>query len=252
MRSLRSSVALGAVGVLAGMLFATNAGIFAQATDRQPQDLADLVRDENDRMQEVAEQVGELRTEVEDLISEQEAHGSGPAGDAGVEFAAGRTALEGPGIEVQLWDAPYTEVPEGYSPDDLVVHQQDIEGVLNGLRAGGAEAIAVQGHRVTATTSIRCVGNVLLLEGNTYSPPYVITAIGDPQRLEQSVLDQHSVQVYLQYVDAVRLGFSAELSDDVHIPAVEGNLSLDYAQVPGHEPYVPDEAPSPFSVQEPE
>ena len=252
LRSVRSSAALGAVGVIAGVLFATNAGIFAEATDRQPQDLADLVRDENQRMQQVAEQVSDLRTEVEDLISAREAYNPGAAADPGVEFAAGRTDLEGPGIEVQLWDAPYTEVPEGYSADDLVVHQQDIEGVLNGLRAGGAEAIAVQGHRVTSTTSVRCVGNVLLLDGNTYSPPYVITAIGDPQRLEQSVLDQHSVQVYLQYVDAVRLGFSAELSDDIHIPAVEGNLSLDYAQVPGHDPYRPDEAPAPFSGQEPE
>ncbi len=245
-RSIRSSLALGAVGVLAGLLFATNAGIFAEATDRQPQDLRDLVRDENERMQEVAEEVGDLRTQVEELVSLQEAQGPADPADAAVEQAAGRVALEGPGVQVELWDAPYNEVPEGFSADDLVVHQQDIEAVLNGLRAGGAEAIAVQGHRITSATAVRCVGNVLLLDGNTYSPPYVITAVGDPEALQRAVLAQPAVQVYLQYVDAVRLGWSLEVEENLHIPAVEGNLSLEYARVPGHQPYQPQEAPAPF------
>lgn len=252
LRSVRASLALGAVGVLAGMLFATNAGLFAQAADRQPQDLRDLVRDESVRMQEVAEEVGELRSEVEDLISLQEARNPDASRRPEVEMAAGRIDLQGPGVRVELWDAPYNEVPEGFAADDLVVHQQDIEGVLNGLRAGGAEAIAVQGHRVTATTSIRCVGNVLLLDGNTYSPPYVITAIGDGEQLRNSVLAQQSVQVYLQYVDAIRLGWSLELEETVDIPGFEGNLALEYAQVPGHEPYVPEGATPLFPGTEPE
>lgn len=251
---MRASVALGAVGVLAGILFATNAGLFAQATDRQPQDLRDLVRDESLRMQEVAEEVSALRSEVEELVALQGDQDPDDTRRPEVELAAGRTAVQGSGIQVELWDAPYNEVPEGFAPDDLVVHQQDIEAVLNGLRAGGAEAIAVQGHRVTATTSIRCVGNVMLLDGHTYSPPYVITAIGDPDELRDSVLAQPSVQAYLQYVDAVRLGWSLDEQEDVQIPGFEGNLTLEYAQVPGHEPYVPDDedTTSPFYAPEPQ
>jgi len=255
LRTVRSSLALGGVGVLAGLLFATNAGIFAEATDRQPQDLRDLVRDENERMQEVAEEVGELRAQVEELVTLRETQGRDEApdpADTAVEQAAGRVALEGPGVRVELWDAPFTEVPEGYSADDLVVHQQDIEAVLNGLRSGGAEAIAVQGHRITSTTAVRCVGNVLLLDGNTYSPPYVITAIGDPDVLQQEVLSQQAVQIYLQYVDAIRLGWSMQSEEDIHIPALEGNLSLEYARVPGHQPYQPEEAPAPFPGGDPE
>lgn len=236
------------------MLFATNAGLFAQATDRQPQDLRDLVRDESARMQQVAEEVSELRSEVEELVTAQEARNPEDTRRPEVEVAAGRTAVAGPGVQVELWDAPYNEAPEGFAPDDLVVHQQDIEAVLNGLRAGGAEAIAVQGHRVTATTSIRCVGNVLLLDGHTYSPPYVITAIGDPDELQDAVLTQPSVQVYLQYVDAVRLGWSLQQQEQVEIGGFEGNLTLDYAQVPGHEPYVPadEDTPAPFHAPEPQ
>src|SRR5690625_845663 len=240
LRTVRSSLALGGVGVLAGLLFATNAGIFAEATDRQPQDLRDLVRDENERMQEVGEEVGELRAQVEELVTLRETQGSDEApdpADTAVEQAAGRVALEGPGVRVELWDAPFTEVPEGYSADDLVVHQQDIEAVLNGLRSGGAEAIAVQGHRITSTTAVRCVGNVLLLDGNTYSPPYVITAIGDPETLSESLLDSESVRVYLQYVEAVGLGWSLEESEQLEIDGFEGNLALAYARVPGHAPF---------------
>src|SRR5699024_3476655 len=89
------------------------------------------------------------------------------------EIAAGRVPVEGSGVTVKLWDAPLRDpVPEGVRLDDLIVHQQDLEAVINGLWAGGAEAMAVQGHRVTSRSSIRCVGNVLLIDGSVYSPPY--------------------------------------------------------------------------------
>lgn len=247
LRSVRASLALGAVGVLAGLLFATNAGLFASATERQPQNLRDLVRAENEQLQEVSSDVTELRGEVEALLTEQSEANPETSARPEVTVAAGRTAVEGPGVTVRLWDAPSSvEPPSDFGADDLVVHQQDIEAVINGLRAGGAEAVAVQGHRVTSTTSIRCVGNVLLVDGATYSPPYEVTAIGDPERLSAAVLASSSVQVYLQYVEAVGLGWSLEESEQVQIDGFEGNLTLEYARVPGWEPFedVPDPDPS--------
>jgi len=252
-RWLRASWAPGAVGVLAGLLFATNAGVFAEASDRQPLDLRDLVRDENERMNLSADEVSELRSQIEELIDAQAPTTATAEQSSGVDVVAGRGDWHGPGVRVQLWDAPYDEAPEDFGPDDLVVHQQDIEAVLNGLRAGGAEAIAVQGHRVTSTTAIRCVGNVLLLAGQTYSPPYEITAIGDPERLAQSVMAQRPVQVYLQYVEAIQLGWSFEVEDDLTIRGMDGNPTLEYARVPGHEPFIPPgETPPPFPAPEPE
>src|SRR5690606_41382455 len=70
-------------------------------------------------------------------------------------------------------------ISSGLHPDDLVVHQQDLEAVINALWAGGAEALMVQDQRITSLSSVRCVGNVLLLHGRHYSPPYRISAIGD-------------------------------------------------------------------------
>ena len=58
---------------------------------------------------------------------------------------------------------------------------------MNALWAGGAEAMTVQGVRITNRTVIRCIGNVILVDGTSYSPPYVIQAIGDPDTLRATV-----------------------------------------------------------------
>ena len=79
--------------------------------------------------------------------------------------------------------------PRDASPDDLVVHQQDIEAVLNALWSAGAEAIQMQDQRIIATSAPRCVGNTLLLNGRTYSPPYTITAVGDADAMQAALAD---------------------------------------------------------------
>ena len=93
--------------------------------------------------------------------------------------------MTGPSLTVTLDDAPRTadQLPPGATPDDLVVHQQDVQGVVNALWSGGAEAMQIMDQRVIATSAVRCVGNTLILQGRVYSPPYTITAIGDPTRL---------------------------------------------------------------------
>ena len=70
--------------------------------------------------------------------------------------------------------------PKPYGPDDVVVHQQDVQGVVNALWAGGAEAMQIMDQRVISTSAVRCVGNTLILQGRVYSPPYDIKAIGNP------------------------------------------------------------------------
>src|SRR5690606_25352417 len=88
-------------------------------------------------------------------------------------------------------------------PDSLVVHQQDLEAVINALWAGGAEAMTLQGQRVTVSTAFRCVGNVLSLGGRVYSPPYRVEAIGDPNALTAALDASREIQVYRQWVDQV-------------------------------------------------
>lgn len=226
---------VGVVGLIAGVMFATNASLFATSPDeRRPQNLADLIYVERQRLEETTEEVEDLRSEVAELIKNQQVI-SGPSED--LEVSTGRLALEGPGITVKLWDAPFREnLPEGVGVDDLIVHQQDLEAVINALWAGGAEAMTVQGHRVTSRSSIRCVGNVLLIDSSVYSPPYVISAIGSPRALESSVLSAPQVMTYLDYVEALQLGWSLETEEDLYMAADEGSITMNYAALPGDEP----------------
>lgn len=229
--TFQASLGLGLVGLLAGLMFTTSARMAADSGQRQPENFRDLVRVESERLTENNAEVVALREEVAALLSEQR----DPAEvDENVGIAAGTTAVTGPGLVVRLWDAPApVQLPQWASPDDLVVHQQDLEAVMNGLWAGGAEAMTVQGHRVTTTSSVRCVGNVLLIDGATYSPPYEIAAIGDADELESTLLASQPVQIYLQYVDALNLGWEVRTNDNLDMAADDSNLSLDYASVPG-------------------
>ena len=86
----------------------------------------------------------------------------------------GLEPMRGAGLVVTLNDAQRDaegRFPRDASPDDLVVHQQDIDAVLNALWSAGAEGIQMQDQRIIGTSAPRCIGNTLLLNGRTYSPP---------------------------------------------------------------------------------
>lgn len=238
------SLGVGVVGVLAGLLFATNASLFADPTDRQPMNLEDLVRSESARLEQTNDEVGALQSQVDALVDERTSANPEVAASPALSFASGREGAQGSGLSVSLWDSPLIhDIPEGFQADDLLVHEQDLWAVLNALWAGGADAVTVQGHRVGPATDIRCVGNVLLLDGYTYSPPYVLTAIGDPGGLRTALDDSAAVSAYRSYVDAVGLGWSAQDQDSITMPAIEGGLSMQYARLPGDEPITLDSPP---------
>ena len=122
-------------------------------------------------------------------------------------------------------------IPAGFHPEDVVVHQQDVQAVVNALWRGGAEAMTIQDQRVIATSAVRCVGNTLILQGRVYSPPYVVTAIGDTARLQSALDTDRAVATYRQYVDAVGLGYSVVVSPDLTMPAYAVPVSVAKATV---------------------
>jgi uncharacterized protein YlxW (UPF0749 family) len=155
-----------------------------------------------------------------------------PVLDVNSGIQAGMTPVTGAGLRVQLDDAPTNRPqPEEIVPDDLVVHQQDLEGVINALWAGGAEAMTLQGERVTALTAFRCVGNVLSLHGRVYSPPYVVEAVGDPDQLRAALDASGPLSIYREYVAAVGLGYDVQGQDQIDVPAFTGSLTLEHATV---------------------
>ena len=144
--------------------------------------------------------------------------------------------VHGPGLVVSLRDAQRDangRFPRDTSPDDLVVHQQDIEAVLNALWSAGAEAIQMQDQRIIATSIARCVGNTLLLNGRTYSPPYTISAIGNAEAMQQALAAAPLVTLYKQYVVRFGLGYSEEVKDDLQIMGHSEPVRLHFAQPAG-------------------
>jgi uncharacterized protein YlxW (UPF0749 family) len=233
------SLGVGLVLVVAGFLFTTSAQT-AQGTQLRSEraDLAGLIQDETSRLQARQERVVELRAQT-DRDTTAVAAGSAAIRtlqrqQERIADAAGVRPVHGPALQITLDDAPRDEpVPADAMPDDLVVHQQDVQGVVNALWAGGAEAMMLQDQRVIATSAVRCVGNTLILQGRVYSPPYVITAIGDVAEMQRALDDSPEVAYYLQYVAALNLGYRVQPLDDVRLPGYAGSLTLDHARDPG-------------------
>ncbi|WP_394277288.1 DUF881 domain-containing protein [Luteococcus sp.] len=223
------------VVVSAGLMMATSANT-SGGTDLRPtrnDDLTALVRAQAGRNAELTERVGTLREQV-DLAS---VPGSGDQQvTARLDEAsqlAGLTPVKGPAVSVELTDAPLSVKPAGVDEDLLVVHQQDIQTVVNALWAGGAEAMTIQEQRVTSLTGIKCVGNTVVLRGVPYAPPYVVTAIGDQDRLEKALAATPAIGVYQQYVEAYGLGWKQQRLREVTMPGYSGALELHSASTGG-------------------
>ncbi|HEX2299138.1 MAG TPA: DUF881 domain-containing protein [Pseudonocardiaceae bacterium] len=232
-------VAVLVVCLLAGLLF----GVSRSSADGydlrggRTLELSGLVRVAEARVAAAQARLAGLNTRLRDL-EQVAARSDGRIADATarakrLEPEVGLSPLVGPGMVVTLTDAPRGpdgRYPAGVAPDVLVVHQQDVQSVLNGLWAGGAEAVAVQDQRLVATSAVRCIGNTLLLGGRTYSPPYVITAIGEPARLQSGLDKEDGVRLYQQYAQAYGLGYDLQVPRTVSVPAYAGSLRLVSAQ----------------------
>jgi uncharacterized protein YlxW (UPF0749 family) len=225
-------IAVLVVCLVAGLLVATTRQV-SHGNEIRAGDstrLSDLVRNAQAETDDVAETRDRLAAEVESLQQEAAASDTGVAqvlaDTKALATDAGLTPMTGPGITVTLTDAPRDadgKYPVDAAPDDLVVHQQDVQSVLNALWVGGAEAVGMQDQRIVNTSAPRCIGNTLLLHGRTYSPPYVMSAIGDPARLEAALANEPGIRVFKQYATRFGLGYSQTASGQLTVPGYAGH-----------------------------
>ena len=224
---------------VAGLLFAASAGAAHGGDLRGTRNnLGDLIRAQQERADALGRQVDRLRGEVDRATARAGAAdrriGAEQRRARRLAMAADTAPVSGPSVSVTLADAPRSAdrvLPEGTSPDDVVIHQQDVQGVVNALWAGGAEAMQIMDQRVVATSAVRCVGNTLILQGRVYSPPYTITAVGDPERLTQALDDSPQVGVFRYYVDTFGLVYETSASTRTTLPGYDGSLDLLHAKV---------------------
>lgn len=229
-RLQRAPVVVMLVLALAGLLFTSSARLARSQGERHPENLAQLIEVEVDRVREIQDTVDELDDRLARVVPV-----IGPDVDEADyqrdAVAAGAIAVTGPGLRVALNDAPPQQSGSTIPADALVVHQQDLQAVINALWAGGAEAMTLQGQRVLTTTAFRCVGNVLSLHGRVYSPPYVVEAIGDQAALRTSLESAPEIITYRQWVDAVGLGWDVSTPGTLELPA-RTVANFEHAQLP--------------------
>jgi uncharacterized protein YlxW (UPF0749 family) len=172
-------------------------------------ELADLIRAEDARVRRIRAEVRTLQAEVAGLGTVGAQVRALRAEARTVAQAAGAAAVEGPGVVVTLDDSSARRSPTG-DPNDLIVHERDIQTVVNGLWAAGADAVGVNGERLSSTSAVRCAGNTLLLHGALHSPPYRIAAIGDPELLADGLPGQPGMDRLRDSMEAFGLGLDIE------------------------------------------
>jgi len=229
-------VSLTALG--AGLMFATSAAT-AQGTDLRASDrrldLTELISRDQQDLGRKSRDADELRAEVAGLVagaSAEDSRISRATASPELELVAGLRPARGPGITVTLDDAPRRpgRPPLSDDPNDLVVHSQDLQAVVNALRAGGAEAVSLMGQRIVSTTTVRCVGPTVVINGRRYSPPYVVTAIGEAKSLRDALESAPGVDFYRTYVDRFGVVYSVRTERSVELPAYDGPLELPSVQ----------------------
>ena len=227
------------IALAAGVLFATSAET-AKGTDLRAGrrvELTQLIAAQERSVGDATRRAVGLQAEVD--VLEQEAStkdgrvGAVRAESDRLENQVGLRPIRGGGLTVVLDDAPRRpdgSLPPDARPDDVIVHQQDVQSVVNALWAGGADGLMVMGQRLITTGAVRCVGNTLLLYGRTYSPPFRVTAIGDPARLRARLDSEPGVRLYRQAVEYFGLGYEMKDEREVTLPGYDGPVRLGYAE----------------------
>jgi uncharacterized protein YlxW (UPF0749 family) len=157
-----------------------------------------------------------LRT-YQNLLDESETHDYLEADLQEKRILSGRQAVKGPGILIKVNDR--SDTGEQVEMFDLV-HNTDILNIVNDLRAAGAEAISIEGERVTWGSKIQCGGPIIWVNDESTTAPFVMKVIGDPTSLYAAVTAPNT------YTDLLRSVYNLEVlvrvSSNLEILGYEG------------------------------
>jgi uncharacterized protein YlxW (UPF0749 family) len=210
-------------------------------TDADREALVQSIETEQAQVARLSGQVDALDARLDSLRSES-AELSASLADTmaaldDVGAAVGAVAVEGPGVRVTVNDA-------ASGTDEGTVLDTDLQLLVNGLWEAGAEAIAINGQRLTTLTAIRTAGQAITVNFRSLSPPYVVSAIGDPDVLPANLLDTAAGQTFTDLAANFGITFAVEASrDDLQLPA-EDRVLLREATTIGSGPDPGDEGAS--------
>lgn len=225
-RTLKSKFGLAACLVLAALvvtLGAAQARVSAPVIAKEREDLIDRIDGETAAADTLESQVDKLRDDVGRRQRKAlEKHG----GDQGelVALLAGATPVEGPGVKLVVDDAKDTDQGGGGPretsgfADTGRVRDRDLQRVVNGLWQSGAEAIAINGQRLTALSAIRAAGDAILVDNRPLVPPYTVLAVGNGKQLSTAFQDSADGQYLQALKDTFDIRTSLSVQEKVSLP----------------------------------
>ncbi|MEU9003621.1 DUF881 domain-containing protein [Streptomyces sp. NPDC048551] len=227
-RTLKAKLALAAGLVLAAMvvtLGAAQARIAAPVLAKERQELIDRVERADSHANGLERDVERLRTEVADRQGEVLKQ---PGGDQArlLALLSGATEVRGPGVKLVVDDAKGSSPGGGGGPRESAgfsdtgrVRDRDMQRIVNGLWQAGAEAVSINGQRLTALSAIRAAGDAILVDNRPLVPPYEVLAVGDKKRLGTAFQDSVDGQYLHVLQESYGIRYTLSAVDQVKLPA---------------------------------
>ncbi|MFF9165161.1 DUF881 domain-containing protein [Streptomyces longwoodensis] len=228
-KTLRAKLGLAAGLVLAALVVtvgAAQARVAAPVVAKEREELIDRIDRETEAADKLEASVDKLR---DDVSARQRAalekSGGGGGGDL-VGVLSGAVAVHGPGVKLVVNDAEEASSGGNGNPRETAdfsdtgrVRDRDMQRVVNGLWESGAEAVSINGQRLTSLSAIRAAGDAILVDNKPLVPPYTVLAVGDGKNLSTRFQDSADGL----YLDALRENFgirtAISVEDDVRLPA---------------------------------
>jgi uncharacterized protein YlxW (UPF0749 family) len=189
-----------------------------QQLARQVSEARQILEDERDLIASLQVQTRSL--EARQLRSDTSAQGLLESIEL-LGMKAGTVPVRGPGVRVVADNAP------GADSARAEVLDTDLQKLVNGLWEAGAEAIAINGQRLTTLSTIRVAGGAITVNARSLSRPYVVSAIGNRDTLPARFAESSSGQAWLDLQRQVGLRLSITPVSSLRLPGTE--VSLRYA-----------------------
>lgn len=228
MRSKGAQISIALVclilGIMLAVQFRTTASIQATQNDDRVTELTQKLATVTSERDALAEEVLGLRSKLSNFRQTDQALADLQEEVIEANMAAGLMAVEGPGIILTVDDSPLN-LQSVENANALLVHDRDLLILVNELKASGAEAISINGKRLTAMSEIRCAGTTILVNWDKIAPPFEIRAVGNPDMLESGISMRGG---YLDQLKLLGMQVHLQKHEKVEIPAYTGSIKFDY------------------------
>lgn len=195
------------------------AGTYWQEEDQLREKVAEVTMENLELEEQLRDLQQELREKEEEVFQTEQRLSKVYGELETYRLFAGVQEAKGPGVIVTLEDRRYDG--EKNDPNDYIVHEQDVRGVVNELFAAGAEGISINGQRYVQNTSIRCVGPTIIVNDVRSTAPFEIAAVGDPQTLYNALFMPGG---YVDVLESWGITVTVEKKEEILLPAYVGEL----------------------------